>query len=1215
MKSRYVFATIITIVLVLVSIALLQVVSANNPGGWTKSWVGPASGDWGNAANWSEGTLPAPSDTVYIGPGNSVTISSSSGTDIVWLHSDSPLTISGGTLNISSTTVESVIESSFTLSGGELTGSGNVTIGGLFTWALGSGGSAPMTGTGETTANGGINITSGWYIRLYRTLNNAGTATFSGGYPFTIEAGGTFNNLEGATFDYRSDAIIQGSGAFNNYGTFSRTTSALTGPISSPFNNYSSGTVNVDSGTLSFRGNGTHEGAFDVDPAGTLDFNSGTIALSANSSVTGAGAIKFTGATVTVAGTYNPSGPTTISGGTVNFNSAVTPNALTLSGGELTGSGNVTIGGLFTWALGSGGSAPMTGTGETTANGGINITSGWYIRLYRTLNNAGTATFSGGYPFTIEAGGTFNNLEGATFDYRSDAIIQGSGAFNNYGTFSRTTSALTGPISSPFNNYSSGTVNVDSGTLSFRGNGTHEGAFDVDPAGTLDFNSGTIALSANSSVTGAGAIKFTGATVTVAGTYNPSGPTTISGGTVNFNSAVTPNALTLSGGELTGSGNVTIGGLFTWALGSGGSAPMTGTGETTANGGINITSGWYIRLYRTLNNAGTATFSGGYHFYIETGGTFNNLAGATFNYGSDTGQTYGPGNFNNAGTFNTTNTGTAHINCPFNNTGDVVVVSGVLSFGGAYTQTGGSITLKIGGTTPGSAANNYDQVQVSGAATLSGALTVTLVGSPTFVPSAGDTFTIMKYLSHSGTFATANLPALGAGLAWGAVAYNSGSVVLSVVVNNPPTAVSDAYSTNEDTALIVAPSGVLANDSDAEGYSITAVKVSDPSHGAVTLNSNGSFTYTPEANYNGSDSFTYRAYDGTDYSSTVTVAITVNAVNDAPSFTKGPDQTVLEDAGLQTVNTWATGLSAGPSDESGQVLDFIVSNNNNSLFSAQPAIAANGTLTFTPAANANGTATVTVSIHDSGGISNGGVDTSGTQTFTVTVTSVNDPPVAADDAAYSTDENAELNQAAPGVLGNDTDIDGNPLTAVLVSNVSHGTLVLKADGSFTYTPAAGFTGSDSFTCKANDGTADSNVVTVTIEVTQPEPPTISSLDHLKAAPGETIRVVITGTKLGGATEVDFGPGVTVEGLTIDSASQITVDVKVASDAQSGSRDVTVTTPQGVATLTDAFTVKKAPSGGTPVWIWPVAALAVIAAGAGGFFLFFLLPRRRAKKAD
>jgi VCBS repeat-containing protein len=524
----------------------------------------------------------------------------------------------------------------------------------------------------------------------------------------------------------------------------------------------------------------------------------------------------------------------------------------------------------------------------------------------------------------------------------------------------------------------------------------------------------------------------------------------------------------------------------------------------------------------------------------------------------------------------------------------------------------GTVDIELGGTTPGINATDYDQLKITGAASLAGTLKVSLTSG--FTPAIGNTFTIMTYGSHSGTFTT-NLPTLAGGLAWDAVAYNAG-VVLSVVAssNTPPTAVSDAYSTNVDTPLNQTAPGVLANDTDSDGNTLTAILVSNVSHGTLVLNAVGSFTYTPAAGFTGSDSFTYKANDSTTDSTVVTVTITVNAVNNAPSFTKGANQTVLEDAGLQTVNGWATGLSPGPSNESGQVLDFIVTNNNNSLFSVQPAIAANGTLTYMPAANANGSATVTVSIHDNGGISNGGVDTSGTQTFTVTVTSVNDPPVAADDAAYSTDENAELNQATPGVLGNDTDIDGNLLTAILVSNVSHGTLVLKADGSFTYTPAAGFTGSDSFTCKANDGTADSNVVTVTITVNQ-LPPTISSLDQLKAAPGETIRIVITGTKLGGATAVDFGPGVTIEALAVDSASQITVDVKVASDAQSGSRDVTVTTPQGVATLTDAFTVKKAPSGGTPVWIWPVAALAVIAAGAGGFFLFFLLPRRKAKKAD
>src|SRR5207344_2829313 len=95
----------------------------------------------------------------------------------------------------------------------------------------------------------------------------------------------------------------------------------------------------------------------------------------------------------------------------------------------------------------------------------------------------------------------------------------------------------------------------------------------------------------------------------------------------------------------------------------------------------------------------------------------------------------------------------------------------------------------------------------------------------------------------------------------------------------------------------------------------------------------------------------------------------------------------------QTANNWATGMNPGPADEAGQGLIFLVSTNNDSLFSALPAInATTGTLTYTPAANANGSATVTVRLKDDGGTANGGVDTSGPQTFTITVTAVNDVP-------------------------------------------------------------------------------------------------------------------------------------------------------------------------------------------------------------------------------
>jgi len=157
-------------------------------------------------------------------------------------------------------------------------------------------------------------------------------------------------------------------------------------------------------------------------------------------------------------------------------------------------------------------------------------------------------------------------------------------------------------------------------------------------------------------------------------------------------------------------------------------------------------------------------------------------------------------------------------------------------------------------------------------------------------------------------------------------------------------------------------------------------------------------TYTPAANANGSSVASVQIHDdggtvagGVDTSAVQTFSITVNSVNDAPSFTPGTDVTVNEDSGAYSAG-WATSISAGPSDESGQTVNFIVSNGNNSLFSAQPAISATGVLTFTPAADAFGSAAVSVQIHDNGGTANGGVDTSAVQTFALTVNPVNDAP-------------------------------------------------------------------------------------------------------------------------------------------------------------------------------------------------------------------------------
>lgn len=200
-----------------------------------------------------------------------------------------------------------------------------------------------------------------------------------------------------------------------------------------------------------------------------------------------------------------------------------------------------------------------------------------------------------------------------------------------------------------------------------------------------------------------------------------------------------------------------------------------------------------------------------------------------------------------------------------------------------------------------------------------------------------------------------------------------------------PTAVSDTGTVLEDGSLSVSASGVLANDVEPNGFSLTVATYTQPSHGTVTANANGAYTYTPVAQYYGADSFTYTLTNTNGRSVTSDVRLTVTSVNDAPSFVKGANQTVRENAGAQTAADWATAISVGPANESSQTPTFHLSADNAALFAVQPAVAADGTLTYTPAVNASGSATVSIWLSDSGGTANSGVDTSATQSFTISV--------------------------------------------------------------------------------------------------------------------------------------------------------------------------------------------------------------------------------------
>ena len=216
---------------------------------------------------------------------------------------------------------------------------------------------------------------------------------------------------------------------------------------------------------------------------------------------------------------------------------------------------------------------------------------------------------------------------------------------------------------------------------------------------------------------------------------------------------------------------------------------------------------------------------------------------------------------------------------------------------------------------------------------------------------------------------------------------NSNPARVSITIapaNDAPVALGDAFELREDMPLSVAAPGVLANDSDIDSANLQAMVVASPSHGTLTLNVNGALTFTPEKDFYGSDSFTYRVSDGTANSQPVTVALTLTPVNDPPSFVKGSNQVAATNVGPRVAN-WATAIKAGPANEAGQTLSFQVSIDNSGLFAVAPALTANGILTFTPAANAHGIVTVTVVLKDNGGVANGGVDTSAQQTFTIRV--------------------------------------------------------------------------------------------------------------------------------------------------------------------------------------------------------------------------------------
>ncbi|WP_298782176.1 tandem-95 repeat protein, partial [uncultured Polaribacter sp.] len=380
---------------------------------------------------------------------------------------------------------------------------------------------------------------------------------------------------------------------------------------------------------------------------------------------------------------------------------------------------------------------------------------------------------------------------------------------------------------------------------------------------------------------------------------------------------------------------------------------------------------------------------------------------------------------------------------------------------------------------------------------------------------------------------------------------DSDDVAITVTaVNDNPVAVTDTYTTQEDTSTVLTP---LTGDSDLDGDTIRVLAINGTtivantaqsisvSNGTVTTDTAGVITFTPSENYVGTTSFQYTITDDNGGLSTANQEITVSSVNDFPvavddTYTTPEDEAIV-----------LTPLTTGTADsdvDSGDVLSISKINGTDITPGiAQTILVDNGVvttdiagvITFTPTENYNGSSTFTYTISDG----NGGTSTANQ---TITVNAVNDRPVAvADSATTPEDTLLTKNVIADGILGNDSDVDtGDTLTVTALSvgavgvdiTLTEGVLNVSADGTYTFDPADNYVGNvPTITYTVSDGTL-STTSTIDIEVTAvndaptPEPDTKSTPEDT------TLNVATTDGLLKNDTDAD-GDSLTVTEYTVN----------------------------------------------------------------------------------
>lgn len=362
----------------------------------------------------------------------------------------------------------------------------------------------------------------------------------------------------------------------------------------------------------------------------------------------------------------------------------------------------------------------------------------------------------------------------------------------------------------------------------------------------------------------------------------------------------------------------------------------------------------------------------------------------------------------------------------------------------------------------------------------------------------------------------------------------NGSLVVSPNVmtspNGTPIGVADEFETVQDTRLVVDAPGVLANDSDPDGDPISFGFNSIPANGTIFgFLDDGAFTYEPDPGFVGVDTFLYSVQDdqGNFTGATVPVTITVTAAPD-PTTTDpsngppvGVDDAfeVVENTGL---NVAAPGVLANDFDPDGDPIEVTgVIQPAHGLVQSSAA----GSFAYTPDPEFIGLDSFLYEVSDDQGNSTGlvveVVITVTPETTDPPDSEPNSPPIGVDDA-FEVVEGTTLNVAAPGLLANDSDPDGDPISVPSASTPANGAFSGQQVGSFQYTPDPGFTGVDSFRYAVEDDHGNTTGVVVNVVITvvaAPDPttttdppngPPVGVDDAFEVAAGEMLDVAVPG---------------------------------------------------------------------------------------------------------